>query len=91
MCENDVKLLKGSVMQLFVLTMVVYVTVGVDAGASINDQEIAGHPIFLSKTSRGVTSTNRPMRNRRDFVLTVGQTEGDLQGKDDKIIQAGIE
>ena len=91
MCENDVKLFKGSVMQLFVLTMVVYVTVGVDAGASINDQEIAGPPVFLSKTSGGVTSTNRPMRNRRDFVLTVGQTEGDLQGKDDKIIQAGIE
>ena len=31
------------------------------------------------------------MRNRQTFVLTVGQTEGDLQGKDDKIIQAGIE
>jgi parallel beta-helix repeat protein len=25
------------------------------------------------------------------LVLTIGQTEGDLQGKDDKIIQAGIE
>ena len=34
---------------------------------------------------------NRPIRNRQTLVLTVGQTEGDLQGKDDKIIQAGIE
>jgi parallel beta-helix repeat protein len=38
-----------------------------------------------------VTATNRPMRDRQTFVLTVGQTEGDLQGKDDKIVQAGIE
>ena len=38
-----------------------------------------------------VTSTNRPVRERRDPVLTVGQGEGNLQGDDDKIIQAGIE
>jgi parallel beta-helix repeat protein len=44
-----------------------------------------------STTSQPVTATNRPMRNRQTFVLTVGQTEGDLQGKDDKTIQAGIE
>lgn len=37
------------------------------------------------------TATNRPIRNRQTLVLTVGQTEGDLQGKDDKIIQAGVE
>jgi hypothetical protein len=36
-------------------------------------------------------TTNRPMRNRQSLVLTVGQTEGDLQGKDDKTIQAGVE
>ena len=36
-------------------------------------------------------SSNRPMRHRQNLVLTVGQTEGDLQGKDDKTIQAGIE
>lgn len=36
-------------------------------------------------------STNRPIRNSRELVLTVGQDKGDLQGKDDKIIQAGIE
>ena len=42
-------------------------------------------------TGQAATATNRPMRNRQAFVLTVGQTEGDLQGKDDKTIQAGIE
>ena len=36
-------------------------------------------------------STNRPMRQRQNLVLTVGPTEGDLQGKDDKVIQAGVE
>jgi hypothetical protein len=38
-----------------------------------------------------VASTNRPMRNKKNMVLTVGQGRGDLQGDDDKIIQAGIE
>jgi hypothetical protein len=47
--------------------------------------------VAYSATSQPVTATNRPMRNRQTAVLTVGQTEGDLQGKDDKIIQAGIE
>ncbi|MFH1884721.1 MAG: beta-N-acetylhexosaminidase [Planctomycetota bacterium] len=86
-----VKFFKWLMIPLFVLAVVIYVTVGVNAGVRINNQEIAGPPVFLSKTSRGVTSTNRPMRNRRNLVLTVGQTEGDLQGRDDKTIQAGIE
>ncbi len=47
--------------------------------------------ILGSSSSQSVTATNRPMRNRQAFVLTVGQTEGDLQGKDDKVIQAGVE
>jgi len=34
---------------------------------------------------------NRPMRNPQPAVLTVGQTEGDLQGRDDKVLQAGVE
>lgn len=38
-----------------------------------------------------VQETNRPLRTPHYFTLTVGQTEGDLIGKDDKIIQAGIE
>jgi hypothetical protein len=41
--------------------------------------------------SQPMTATNRPMRDRQSLVLTVGQTEGDLQGKDDKVIQAGVE
>jgi len=36
------------------------------------------------------TATNRPMRQPQKLVLTVGQTEGDLRGKDDKVLQAGI-
>jgi polygalacturonase len=47
--------------------------------------------IVGSATNQSVTATNRPMRNRQAFVLTVGQTEGDLRGPDDKVIQAGIE
>ena len=34
---------------------------------------------------------NRPMRVRGELTLTIGQNEGDLQGSNDKIIQAGIE
>jgi len=40
---------------------------------------------------QSVTGTNRPMRHRQSLVLIVGQEEGNLQGKDDRIIQAGIE
>jgi parallel beta-helix repeat protein len=47
--------------------------------------------IVGSSSNPSVTATNRPMRNRQAFVLTVGQTEGDLRGTDDKVIQAGIE
>ncbi len=36
-------------------------------------------------------NTNRPVRSTRELTITVGQDKGDLQGKDDKIIQAGIE
>jgi len=42
-------------------------------------------------TARFVVETNRPMRDRQEMVLTVGQSEGDLQGRDDKVIQAGVE
>lgn len=43
------------------------------------------------RDNQSPTSTNRPMRDRQLPVLTVGQSKGDLQGKDDKVIQAGIE
>ncbi len=83
MWENDVKSLKIPMIMLFVFAIVISVTVDVDAAEIINNREITAR--------REVTRTNRPMRNRQDMVLTVGQNEGDLQGKDDKIIQAGIE
>ena len=36
-------------------------------------------------------SANRPMTERREMVLTVGQGEGDLQGGDDRVLQAGAD
>ena len=47
--------------------------------------------VVYSATSQSTAVTNRPMRDRQTLVLTVGQAEGDLQGKDDKVIQAGVE
>lgn len=38
-----------------------------------------------------IQETNRPIRASRELTLTVGQTEGDMVGNDDKIIQAGID
>ncbi len=66
-------------LSLFVLAMLIYVAADADA----DKRKTAG--------GQSVTSTNRPMRNRQDLVLTVGQAEGDLRGDDDKVIQAGIE
>ncbi len=39
----------------------------------------------------GAAASNRPMRRVRTLVLTVGQTQGDLRGSDDKAIQAGVD
>jgi len=47
--------------------------------------------LWTSVDTKAGPSANRPMRNQRAATLTVGQTEGDLQGSDDKVIQAGIE
>ena len=52
---------------------------------------VAGGMTHDSGTTRSEVATNRPMRDRQEMVLTVGQSEGDLQGKDDKVIQAGVE
>jgi parallel beta-helix repeat protein len=76
-------MLKKTLIILFVPVVVIYVAVDVGASERINGRDIAA--------GKSVTTTNRPMRNRQDMVLTVGQNEGDLQGNDDKIIQAGIE
>ena len=50
-----------------------------------------GIALGVGAAEDAVTATNRPLRDAQGMVLTVGQDEGDLQGKDDKIIQAGIE
>ncbi len=77
--------MKGATMQRHRTTRMALVAISffmsvAAAGGEMHDRETAA-----------VTATNRPMRSRRAAVLTVGQTEGDLRGADDKILQAGIE
>jgi hypothetical protein len=36
-------------------------------------------------------NTMRPVRKMRNITVTVGQAEGDLQGRDDKVLQAAID
>jgi hypothetical protein len=36
-------------------------------------------------------NSNRPVRTGRRRVLTIGQAEGDLQGRDSQVIQAGVD
>jgi len=79
MLKRNVKFSNGFV--LCVIVPAICISAVPDAGAS--NRETAG--------AQSVTSTNRPMRILQNLVLTVGQNEGDLQGGDDKIIQAGIE
>jgi len=64
-------------LSLFIPAMLIY------AAADAGNRETA--------SEQSVTSTNRPMRNRQALAITVGQSEGDLKGNDDKVIQAGIE
>jgi hypothetical protein len=79
MLKRKVKFPNGFMLPLFVL--VVLISAVPDAGAT--NRGTVGE--------QSVTMTNRPMRNRQNLVLTVGQAEGDMWGSDDKIIQAGIE
>jgi parallel beta-helix repeat protein len=64
-----------SILPLFVLGTTFFTQR--DARASAADQPVA--------------ATNRPMRDPKHLVLTVGQDQGDLQGRNDRIIQAGVE
>jgi len=64
---------------LLTLTTILYAS----GATRANERETADKSV--------VTATNRPMRQLQSLTLAVGQTEGDLQGKDDKIIQAGVE
>jgi len=83
MWENKVKFFKGSVSRYFFPALVISFTVALHTGTGMGNQETA--------LKQPVTTSNRPIRDRLDMVLTIGQTQGDLQGKDDKVIQAGIE
>jgi hypothetical protein len=79
MLKYETNFIKGPMLPLFVLAMFIYAIPDADASSreTVSDQ--------------AVTSTNRPMRHRKNIVLSVGQKEGDLQGDDDKVIQAGID
>jgi len=65
-----------------ILTLAVCIT-----GAATADE--TQHPEASSGVD--VTATNRPFRDMRRLTLTVGQDAGDLQGSDDKVIQAAID
>ncbi len=83
MWKNKVRFFKRSVALSLFLLVVISLAARARPGTRIGGQEIV--------LKQPVTSTNRPIRDRRHLTLTIGQTEGDLQGKDDKVIQAGIE
>ena len=70
-------------MLLLVVFMVLNVGVYAEASSTIGNSGATG--------KSPAASANRPIRNRQNMLLTVGQNEGDLKGDDDKIIQAGIE
>ena len=83
MREKNTKHPIEAAIRLFVLIVAVCVTATAEAGDGADDRK--------KETAGPVISMNRPMRTGRELTLTVGQNEGDLQGNDDKIIQAGIE
>lgn len=82
MWQSDTKLTSRPVVMLLVGVSTVWAAMGLGADRMPDRQ---------TSTAEPVTTTNRPLRDRQSLVLTVGQTEGDLQGTDDRIIQAGIE
>ena len=87
-----VGLIKSMLILITFLLFVFVLNINTDTG--INAQENTASGVWKEREKilqLPPESTNRPIRNRRDLVLTIGQNEGDLQGNDDKIIQAGIE
>ena len=54
------------------------------------NKTIEVHNVMQDKLSPEF-STMRPIRKKQDITVTVGHTEGDLQGKDDKVLQAAID
>jgi len=77
------QLVRHPVTTLLVSVMVICAAANANSGQGTPADASAGH--------QPVTAANRPLRNRRHLILTVGQSEGDLRGRDDKIIQAGVE
>ena len=82
MRQSDRKLTSRPAVMLLVGVSAVCGAIGLGAERTPDRQISVAKP---------VTTTNRPLRDRQSLVLTVGQTDGDLQGTDDRIIQAGIE
>ena len=83
MCENSEKFFRRSMAPAFFTALVVSLVVTLHPGSGMGDQETTSKQL--------VTSSNRPIRDRCAMVLTIGQTQGDLRGRDDKVIHAGIE
>ena len=83
MREKNTKHPIEAAIRLFVLIVAACGTATAEASDGADNQK--------KETGSPVISMNRPMRVRGELTLTVGQNEGDLQGNDDKIIQAGIE
>lgn len=57
---------------------------------------ISGLPVLYAQNVsreelKQIISTNRPFREMQVMTLTVGQNQGDLQGTDDMVIQAGMD
>jgi len=51
----------------------------------------AKEPTAISADTPAEFKTNRPITTPQRIVLTVGQGEGDLQGNDDKVLQAAVD
>jgi hypothetical protein len=73
-------------MRQTVMRVILVLAIGATAGGNVAEKTRGD-----VTAGQAQTATNRPMRERQNLVLTVGQTEGDLRGQDDKVIQAAIE
>jgi hypothetical protein len=71
--------------------MLEYWNPGMMGGGLLSPPTFQYSIVPLFQCSAPAPAPNRPIRTRQTLVLAVGQTEGDLQGRDDKIVQAGID
>jgi hypothetical protein len=62
---------------------------------SISSQAAESKIIDVNQSIQGTLQsefkTMRPIRKKQGIMVTVGQTEGDFQGTDDKILQAAVD